>query len=379
MSDGTGRIYRRGDVWWLDYGFRGERYRESSRSHRKGDARALLKKRMEEMGRGQLVGPREERVTLEDLLGLVEDDYLVNGRKSWPRLKGTVRHLRDYLGRNSRAIDITTNRVNAYIRARLEENAAPATIQRELSVLKRGLNLAIRARLLTNKPYIPSVKIDNARQGFLTMTDVEAVAREMGADLAPVVRFAALTGWRKGEVKSLRWRQVDFDAGTVRLEPGTTKNKEGRTFPFRALPPLERLLTEQRARTDEVEREQGRIVTHVFHRQGEPILDMRGSWRKATARAGIPGAWFHDLRRTAVRNLERAGVSRSVAMKLTGHKTEAIYRRYAIADSVVLEEGVEKLARLHEAEPRGRTVVPLNPASNGTVTAQSEQAREANG
>ena len=374
MSDGTGRIYRRGNVWWLDYGFRGERYRETSGSHRKGDARALLKKRMAEMGRGQLVGPRAERVTFEDLIGMIEDDYLVNGRKSLPQLRGTLGHLRGYFARR-RAIDITTDRVTAYIRARQEEGAAASTIQKELAALKRSFNLAVRAGQLTTKPYIPSVKVDNTRQGFLTMADVEAVAREIGADLAPVVRFAALTGWRKREVQSLRGRQVDFDAGTVRLEPGTTKNMEGRTFPFTALPPLERLLTEQRERTDDVERTTAAIVPWVFHRQGEQIRSMRQAWHSACERAGIPDAWIHDLRRTAVRNLERAGVSRSVAMKLTGHKTEAIYRRYAIADSTALAEGVEKLARLHAEEPRERKVLPLN----GTNTAQSRHKRVAGG
>jgi len=178
---------------------------------------------------------------------------------------------------------------------------------------------------------------------------------------------------------SLGWSQVDFDAGTVRLEPGTTKNKEGRTFPFRALPPLEQLLVEQRARTDEVERRLGRIVPFVFHRQGEPIRSMRRAWNVACTRAGIPGAWIHDLRRTAVRNLERAGVSRSPAMKLTRHKTEAVYRRYAIADSAALAEGVEKLAQLHAGEPHGREVIPLNPPGEGTDTAHSGQMRNANG
>ncbi|MFQ5747417.1 MAG: tyrosine-type recombinase/integrase, partial [Gemmatimonadota bacterium] len=109
----------------------------------------------------------------------------------------------------------------------------------------------------------------------------------------------------------------------------------------------------------EVERERGTIVPWVFHRDGEPIRSFRRAWIGACKRAGLEGAWFHDLRRTAVRNLERAGVSRSVAMKLTGHKTEAIYRRYAIVDSVALSEGVDKLARFHATGPRERKVVPL--------------------
>ncbi len=377
MSDGTGRIYRRGNTWWIDYGFRGERYRESTGSHRKGDATALLRKRMEEMGRGQLVGPREERVTFEDLMGMIEDDYRMNGRKSLPALRSIRRHLGGHFARR-RAIDITTDRVSAYIRSRLEE-AAPATIQKELAALKRSFTLAVRAGRLTTKPYIPSVKVDNTREGFLTTADVEAVCSQIGADLAPVVRFAAFTGWRKREAFSLRWAQVDFNAGTVRLEPGTTKNREGRSFPFAAFPPLERLLIEQRERTDEVERATSAIVPFVFHRAGKPIRTMRRAWRGACQRAGISGAWIHDLRRTAVRNLERAGVSRSVAMKLTGHKTEAVYRRYAIADSAALAEGVSKLARLYETEPRGRKVLPLRSAGSGTIAAQSGHRRAEGG
>ena len=81
---------------------------------------------------------------------------------------------------------------------------------------------------------------------------------------------------------------------------------------------------------------------------------MEGAWRGACKRAGLEGAWFHDLRRTAVRNLERAGVSRSVATKLTGHKTESVYLRYAITDKAVMEEGVQKLARFH-ARDRGES------------------------
>jgi integrase len=156
---------------------------------------------------------------------------------------------------------------------------------------------------------------------------------------------------------------VDFGAGVIRLEPGTTKNREGREFPFRVLPPLVELIEAQLEQTRELERETGQNISHVFHRDGKPIRSMRRAWDAACRRTGVPDAIFHDLRRTAVRNLKRAGVPRSVAMKLTGHKTEAVYRRYAIADAAALAEGVEKLARMHAtraAEPR--QVVPISPA-----------------
>lgn len=116
-----------------------------------------------------------------------------------------------------------------------------------------------------------------------------------------------------------------------------------------------------------MERRTGQVVRHVFHRDGDRMKSIRGAWTGATKRAGLPEAWFHDLRRTAVENLERAGVPRSVAMKLTGHKTESVYRRYAIADEAALQEDVEKLAELHQ-ETAGR---------QDRTTISTDTAREA--
>jgi hypothetical protein len=108
----------------------------------------------------------------------------------------------------------------------------------------------------------------------------------------------------------------------------------------------------------------GALVPWVFHRDGQPIWSYRTAWASALDRAAhaergglralvrpqLVGRFVHDLRRTAVRNLERAGVPRSVAMKLTGHRTETVYRRYAIVAETDLREGVAKLARLQPAE-----------------------------
>jgi integrase len=88
----------------------------------------------------------------------------------------------------------------------------------------------------------------------------------------------------------------------------------------------------------------------VFHRAGRQIRSFHESWHRACERAGAPGRYVHDLRRTAVRNFERAGVPRSVAMKLSGHKTESVYRRYAIVSERDLAEGVRKVADLQAAD-----------------------------
>jgi integrase len=377
---GMGWIYQRGLVWYIGYHFRGERVRESSHSTRRGDAVKLLRKRQAEMGKGRLIGPDAERTTFEDLAQMVRNDYRINDRKSVGRMEQAITKLEDWFGA-SRAVDITTDQVSVFIRSRLEGQpgpgrfvrerreraeagrrrtprpdrpAQPATIRYELSILKRMCHLAVIAERLDHAPHVPSIEVRNTRKGFFEAADLTAVLGHLPDELRPVARFAYLTGWRRGEILLLTWRQVDFNGGVVRLDPGTTKNDEGRAFPFAVLPDLAALLRDLREATARLERETGRIIPWVFHRRGEPIKDFRGVWAKACTAAGCPDRLFHDFRRTAVRNLERAGVSRSVAMKLMGHKTEAVYRRYAIVSESDLAEGVTKLASLHQdgATPR---------------------------
>jgi integrase len=173
----------------------------------------------------------------------------------------------------------------------------------------------------------------------------------------PPATFAYITGWRlKSEILTLQWRQVDFKAGVVRLEPGTTKNLDGRTFPM--IPELRATLEAQRAATETLQRMTGSIIPWVFHwtKRGRPLKGFTKAWRQACKDAGVPGRIPHDFRRTAVGNLERAGVPRSTAMAMVGHRTEAICRRYAIVDEVMLREGAAKLAAYSEAGDARRAV-----------------------
>jgi integrase len=364
---GTGGVYQRGQVFWIRYSYRGQKMRESSGSDRRADAVKLLRRRLSEIGSGRLVGPDAERTTFEDLASMLVADYALNGRRSEKRVHVALVHLRAFFT-FARVPDITADRVAAYIRDRQEAKAAPATIRYELACLRRGFNLAVRAGKAANTPYIPSVTVDNARKGFFEPGDFAAVEKQLPESLRPLMRFLYLTGWRAGEALGLTWAGVDFAGGVVRLEPGVTKNREGREFPFAALPQLAALLKEQRERTSALERNQGRIIAAVFHRDGRPIRSYAKAWKAACDAVGLPHHLVHDLRRTAVRNLERAGVSRSVAMKLTGHKTEAVYRRYAITSAADLSEGVAKLAALHGATSESRTVLPF---TKDTVRAQS--------
>ena len=340
-----GQIRKRGGVYWIRYYREGRRFEESARTAKHEKASDLLKVREGDIAKGIPVSSQIGRLRFEDAAADIEAEYQVNGRKSLRDVKARIRiHLTPYFA-GRRMSSLTTADVRAYTKARMDAGAAAATINRELAILKRMFTLAVKGAKLMVRPHIPMLAEDNVRSGFFERETFEAVRAGLPAALQPVATFAYLTGWRvPSEILSLQWRQIDLKVGTVRLDPGTTKNRDGRLFPFGShLPELRELLEAQRGATTAVEKAQDKICPWVFHRNGRRVRAFRGAWRVACAAAGCPTMIPHDFRRTAVRNLERAGVSRSVAMQLTGHKTEAVYRRYAIVSEGDLGDGIAKL------------------------------------
>lgn len=165
----------------------------------------------------------------------------------------------------------------------------------------------------------------NVRTGFFEAAQFAAVKPQLPAALQPVAEFAYLTGWRvPSEVLPLEWRNVDLQAGTVTLDPGTTKNDDGRTIYLTAA--LRTLLEAQMAAAAALQARDV-ITPYVFHRHGKPIRDFSTAWLAACVAAGCPGKLLHDFRRTAVRNSVRAGVPERVAMAMSGHKTRAVFDR----------------------------------------------------
>ena len=189
----------------------------------------------------------------------------------------------------------------------------------------------------------------NARKGFFEADQLKAVLNHLPDHLKAPAEIAYITGWRIHDELLTRHRyHLDLNAGWLRLDPGETKNGEGRMFPL--TPRMREVLQEQIANTEGLQKVNGRIIPWLFHRKGNQIKYFRRSWLTACKNAGVPGKIPHDFRRTAIRNLERAGVPRSTAMRLVGHRTESTYRRYAIVDEAMLKEGGEKLAILDEAQ-----------------------------
>jgi len=142
-------------------------------------------------------------------------------------------------------------------------------------------------------------------------------------------------------------RHLDLEAGTIRLDPGTTKNDEGRVVYM--TPELKRQVTAQVDRVRSLERELGRIIPPLFPHlrgrfKGRQRRDYRKAWATACRDAGVSGKLRHDFRRTAVRNMVNAGVPERVAMTVTGHKTRAVFDRYHIVSPGDLQDVARRLA-----------------------------------
>jgi integrase len=228
--------------------------------------------------------------------------------------------------RKRRLSGITTSELTAYVVKRQAEDASNGTINRELALVRRAYTLARRAGKLLHVPHVPMLKEANPRSGFFDDDQVATVIGHLPTHLKPLVRFGYITGWRVSEVLKLEWRQVDMKVGEVRLDPGTTKNREGRVFPFTA--ELRDLFTTLHEEHDAVKKK-GTIGRYVFHRKYTPnlrIKSLRKPWQTACKKAGCLGRLFHDLRRSAARNFVRSGIPERVAMRLLGHKTRSNLR-----------------------------------------------------
>jgi integrase len=254
-----------------------------------------------------------------------------------------------------KAIDITTDEIRSYIRNRMNQGYSNASINRELAALKRMFHLAARETppKVSMIPYIPMLKESNIRKGFFEDHEFLPLRDALPFHLQPVVTFAYHTGWRKSEILGLTLGKVDLRQGIVRLDPGETKNEEGRVIYLD-----DELMKELKA----LQKNRPLGCPYVFHHNGKPIRDFRGSWDAACIRAGlwrmerdeegnqikIPTKIFHDFRRTAVRNMLRSGIREKVAMMISGHKTRSVFDRYHIVSDEDLKEAAQKQQAFHE-------------------------------
>lgn len=335
---GSGRIYRQkhSSNWWLQWYAGGVRHQESSGTAEYNEAEKALQRKIAE---SVVFGaPAPASLTVANLVEAklkneVDEGFkdLKSSRQRWEN------HLKAELG-NTRVRDLTAKRMREYRQKRQKEGAPPSTVNRELSVVRAAYKLAWKDDVirLNDIPHFPMVSEKNRRRkGFLSPEQYQAVfdaCMRVGLWLAAAMQTAHDFGWRRGEVFPMQVSQVDLGSNTMYLPD--SKNGEGRL-----------MVMTDKVRELVAQCVKGKKPTdYVFTRDGNrPVKSLYKSWREAMREAQVPTLHFQDLRRTATRNLVRAGVPKSVAQQVTGHLDPKVFDRYDISDLADLQDAKKKL------------------------------------
>lgn len=354
----------RGDIWHLRFRDRRGKSRSiSTKLHTSPKNDILAQKKLiafeVDLSRGQFP---QSSVKIGQLLDDVLNDYRVNHKKSLVRVELRIdKHLRPWFG------EVKADRFGAddwrdYTAHRMTQGAKNASINLERANLMYGFTLAIQAGKLTTRPYCPRLKPPPPRSGFIDRKEMESLCRHLPEYLKSVARFAFLTGWRLGEIRQLQWRHVSFEAGEIRLDPGSTKNEDGRIFPMteelrtmlEAIGPTLKAPIAVAATDKNMDHAQVATVTpYVFHCLGQPIGYIYPAWRKAVKAIGKPGLLFHDLRRSAIIDMDRRNIPRRVIQDLVGHKNPEMFERYRRVGKADLDMA-RKLMEVIHGEPPSR-------------------------
>ena len=360
---GSGRIWQRGPFYWIQYyDAHGRQVRESSHSATREVAKRLLKRRLGEREAGLLPDRTANRVTVENLADIFLLDYRNNG-KSIRWANDCWDDLKPFFG-VMKATHVTTDDVSKYIEKRKADKVSNATINRELSCLRRMFTLGTQCtppKVQRIPIFPPRLKENSPRSGFVDDAQYRTLCDKCKESwLRAFLAVGYSFGFRAGELLKMRVRQIDLLGRTIRLEPGTTKNKEGRVVKMTEEVYLLLFECIRGKQPDDL----------VFTwRGGRPIRDFRGLWENVTKAAGLPGLLVHDLRRSAVRNMIRRGIPEVVAMRISGHKTRSVFDRYNIVNETDLEDAARRIEQ-------GRAKVGDN-SQNGDKTGTSEVARPA--
>jgi integrase len=363
-----GSIYKRGEIYWVKYYRYGKPYRESSGSDKVTVAERLLKRREGEISKGEIPGIVFDRIRFDELAEDFITDYRINERDTLSKAERCVRYLKKFFG-GMKATEITTDKIKSYVERRMQAELSNASINRELAALKRMFHLGAECTppKVNLIPHIPMLKESNVRKGFFEHGEYLAVKEALPEELRPIITFAYHSGWRKAEFLGLTWDKVDLEQGTVRLDPGETKNEKGRTLYMN-----EELFEE----IHKLHSKRRLDCPYLFNRDGVQIKGFRKAWDSACIKAGlweplrdgdgnvvtiknkkgeekivkVPTKIPHDFRRTAIRDMIRSGTPERVAMEISGHKTRSVFDRYNIVSDQDLKEAAKKKQAYHEKQ-----------------------------
>jgi integrase len=365
---GQGRIFRQkgSPYWYIAYYLRGKEYRESSKSTNYNKAVQLLSRRLkrvhaDQIGAQQFAGPRAEQIIVDELLESLREYKLRNGRGD-PR--SALKILKAHWGKRL-AVSLAGREIRRWQDELLKTGYAKATVNRLGQLLGQAYNLARQDGLLVSAPPISRLPEQNRRTGDFPPGDFARLLDCLPEYLQDFVRWAKLTGWRAGSIRSLRWEELIDDKLWCRAQ--YSKDREAHGMPL--VGELHDIVERRRA---------AKAGPYVFsYPDGRPIGCYKRAWITACCRAGLGklicpecggavneknccvrcttrwkrnklkyrGRIFHDLRRTAATELIRSGVPEIVAMKITGHATRSMFDRY----NIVRDDDVRRALEQREA------------------------------
>ena len=350
------REYRRCCCWVLSSGYL-----------TKTEAANKLSSRMLAIGNGNFLGPRIEKILVDELFNDLVKDYRIQGQFfQWPQRCWDT-HLKDHFG-GMKAAYVGTGQIVGYVEKRQSEGAARSTINRELALLRRAFSIGFDAepqkvsKVPKFRKHIASEK-GNERRGFVEEPAyrrlVDATAGQLW--LRALLSLGYTYGFRKAELLEMRCRQVDLLNNTVSLYSGETKNNEGRIV----------VLTEEcRQLVTELRRGKQPDDFLFTRADGSQVCDFRGAWEALVMSANLPGLLFHDLRRSAIRNMIRRGVPQKTAREISGHKTDSVFSRYNIVSEADIADAARKIEDGAKVALQGSThssfIVEPQSTSEGT-------------
>jgi integrase len=331
---GDGRIFLRGQTWWASFYLNGREIRQSCETDDEKKATRFLKDKVrqtenDKAGIQAFLPPKSSKTTCGDLLDALQENFRTRGKLS-PQNLSNIKRVKQDFG-TYRATAVTGAQIERYANERVEAGAAKASVNRVTQLLSQSFRLAVRRGELHRVPYFTRLdESDNVRTGFFEPEQFRAVREHLPEYLKDFAVFGFLCGMRMKEIKSLRWVDVQGDSLVLRRE-NSKGGKHARVIPM--VGELSNLLKRRReAKRLKVDGMLSVAESElIFHKgDGQPIGDFRKSWKTACKPAGVSDRRFHDLRRTCVRGLEQAGISRETAKRITGHRTDATWARYAI-------------------------------------------------
>jgi integrase len=361
---GEGSLFKRGNVWWYKITKNGETITKSTGKNDVDEARVERDRVVRSLS-GIPAIKLPKLVTITELL----DDYLDYLRF---QNKKSVNIIEQVLNANIRpvfglrvAASMTSDQLHDYRKKRQQEDgASDATLNNELSYMRSAFYHGMKRQTpkkVLDVPFFPIVKTQNTRSGFVEFDEYEAILNELPSSLKPLFVAGYHSGCRSGELTGLQWSAVNFDRGYIELEAARTKNEEGRYLPFYG--DLREWMEKEKAIRDA----QFPNCPWVFFwhegcserngvklQPGSKINAFRKTWKAAVKRAGHDGLLFHDLRRSAVRNMvQECGIPEAQAMKISGHKTYDMLRRYNIVSLKNVMDTATKMDAWMEAKRAG--------------------------